>query len=368
MTTPTPKPGLLEIKPYTPGKATTTAHRIIKLSSNESALGASPKATAAYADAAAKIARYPDGTSADLRVAIGEIHDLDPARLIVGAGSDDIINLVIRAYAAEGDHILQTDYGFSYYALAAQAACVDTKFVPETNFTADVDAILDAVEERTRIVFLANPNNPTGTMLGRDELVRLRAGLRDDIILILDGAYAEYVEDDDYTDGRDLVDQSIDKGTDNVIMMRTFSKIYGLGGLRVGWAYAPDRLIDILHRLRSPFNVNGPALKAAEAAIRDQAFVARNRAHNREERARVAGSLSQLGFDVINGYGNFLLFGPRAGHGDDAQQLLSFMEAEGILIRSTASSHLPDHLRVSIGSTDENSAFLEALHRYAEQA
>lgn len=363
---PTPLSGLMEIDPYTPGKSKLGSGPVHKLSSNESALGASPRAVAAYEDAAATMAKYPDGTATDVKAAISEVHGLRVEELIIGAGSDDIINLIIRAYAAPGDNIVQSAHGFSYYQLAAKAARAEIRFAQETDLTADISSILNEVDERTRIVFLANPNNPTGTVLMRNAIEALRERLRDDIILVLDGAYAEYVETPDYSDGEDLVKASIAADQDNVVMMRTFSKIYGLGGLRVGWAYAPRSIIDVLERLRSPFNVSGPGLAAATAAMRDQDFVQKNREHNRVERDRVAGSLTQWGFKVTPSYGNFVLFDMKTA--EKAKTLLGFLEERRVLIRSGASSGLPAHLRVSIGSTEANTTFLEAVRAFTEQS
>ncbi len=371
MSKPVPRPGLLEISPYTPGKSTGTTARVHKLSSNESALGASPNAIAAYERVAAKLERYPDGNAVALREAIGEVYGVAAANIVVGAGSDEIITLLIRAYAAEGDNIVQSAHGFSYYHLAAASAGVETRYAPEKSYTADIDAIADTVDDRTRIVFLANPNSPTGTVLMGDVISRLRAMLPPHVILVLDGAYAEYMDDPLFSGGDDLVREAMATGADNVVMMRTFSKIYGLGGLRVGWAFAPDGIIDILNRIRPPFSVNAAGLAAAEAAVRDQAFASRNRQHNAKERARVARALSAFGFAVVPPYGNFILFGmPEAAEQDDAAEarmLLSHLESEGVLIRSAASSGLPGHLRVSIGNAEANDAFLAGLGNFVTQ-
>ncbi|MEM9989586.1 MAG: histidinol-phosphate transaminase, partial [Pseudomonadota bacterium] len=323
-------------------------------------------AMAAYHAAMNSLERYPDGSSLELRETIGKVHGLPTDNLIIGAGSDDIITLLIRAYANEGDEILQTEYGFSYYAIAAKAALVGTSFAPETAYCADIGKTLKTVGPKTKILFLANPNNPTGTVLNAAEIKDLRAELPPHILLILDGAYAEYMDDPDYTDGADLVAETIGSGADNVVMMRTFSKIYGLGGLRVGWAYAPTSIISILNRLRSPFNVSAPGLKAAVAAMEDQEFVAQNRVHNAKERARIDMALKGLGFQTIPSHGNFILFDAKSP--DNAQTLLKTLEGDGVLIRSTASSNLPQHLRVSIGDQPANDAFLQSLTRAVQNA
>lgn len=364
MAKPRPRPGLSAIAPYVPGKAKLGDGPVHKLSSNESALGPSPRALEAYQSASAVVERYPDGDATALRAVIGEVHGLDPSALIIGAGSDDIIEMLIHGFCDDGDEVLQTRHGFSYYAVAARAGGATPVLVDEVALTADVDALIAAQTDRTRLLFLANPNNPTGTMLDREALLRLREGLREDIILVLDGAYAEYVSEGAYTDGRDLVDAAIASGADNVIMIRTFSKVYGLGGLRVGWGYGPAHIMDILGRIRSPFNVSGPALAAAAAAMADQSFVAENRAHNDRERARVHEALSGLGYVVTPGFGNFLLF---TTQGDDAAQqaaarkILAHLETHRVLIRAAASSNLPGYLRVSIGLADDNDAFLDGM-------
>lgn len=371
-TRPHPRPALARLQPYVPGKAKTGATDVIKLSSNESALGPSPAAMAAYRAETARLERYPDGAASDLRAAIGEVHGLDPARLIIGAGSDEIISMTIRAYAGPGDSIIQSAHGFSYYHIAAGAAEVETLFVPETGLTADVTALGLAATAETKVLFLANPNNPTGTFLAAGEVRRLRQTLPSHVILVLDGAYAEYMDDNDYADGRDMVDEAIKTGADNVIMMRTFSKIYGLGGLRVGWAYAPPSVIDILGRIRPPFNVAAPALAAAAAAIRDKQFVRQNREHNAKERDRLTRMISAFGYRVTPSAGNFLLFTPQTDSRETdlekAQALLAGLERRGVLIRSAASSGLPGHLRVSIGPVTDNDAFLGALADHVHES
>src|SRR5499427_6587258 len=248
---PKPRPGVLAIDAYVPGKSTAPGVvKVHKLSSNESALGPSPRAIEAYRRVADHLEDYPDGAASELREAIGRAFGLDPERIVCGAGSDDLLNLLARAYLADGDEAIHTTHGFLVYPIATLATGAKPVVAAETNYTADVDAILAAVTPRTRIVFLANPNNPTGTYLPFDEIKRLRRHLAPEVLLVLDAAYAEYVRCDDYKCGIELVGSA-----DNVVMCRTFSKIYGLAALRLGWLYGPAHVVDALNRIRGPFNV-----------------------------------------------------------------------------------------------------------------
>ena len=273
---PTPRPGIMEISPYVGGRSTADGHtNTIKLSSNESALGPSPKAQAAYRELAGTLHRYPDGGATDLRTALGALHGIDPERIVCGNGSDELLQLLAQAYAGPGDEVIYCRHGFLVYPLATLAVGATPVVVPEVDYTADVDAILSRVTERTRIVFLANPNNPTGTYIPRGELRRLWGGLPEHVILVVDSAYAEFVTAGDYDPGLDLAGMA-----PNVVMTRTFSKAYGLAALRLGWAYAPPAIIDVLHRIRGPFNANAAALAAALAALEDQDHIVRSCRHN----------------------------------------------------------------------------------------
>jgi histidinol-phosphate aminotransferase len=362
MSGPQPLSGLLDIAPYVPGRAGGPGGCVYKLSANESALGASAAAIAAYRDASADLAQYPDGSAAELRRTIGKVHDLDPERIVVGAGSDELISLLILAYCGRGDGIVQSAHGFSYYALAAAAHGAITHFAPERELRADVAALAAAVDARTRLVFIANPNNPTGTYLPASEVEELRDRLPDRVMLVLDGAYAEYMVADDYADGRDMVDATVRDGLSNVVMLRTFSKIHGLGGLRVGWGYFPPAVADVLNRVRGPFNVNRAALAAAKAAMEDVDFVERNRGHTIAERDRVGAALMASGLEIVPSVTNFILFAVPGPDGPvSAQRLLEALAARGVLIRGGASSGLPGHLRVTIGTREANDAFLAAL-------
>lgn len=354
----TPRPGILDIEPYVGGEsAIPGVERIIKLASNESALGPSPAAVAALRAAAGDIHRYPDGGCVALRRALGELHRLDAARIVCGAGSDELLGLLCRAYAGPGDEVIHTRHGFLMYPIAATAAGATPRSVAETRLTADVGAILEGVNANTRIVFLANPNNPTGTYIPAGELARLRAGLRDDILLVIDAAYAEYIDRCDYTSGFELVDAGA-----NVVVTRTFSKIYGLGGLRLGWAYCPPAIADVLNRSRNPFNVSTPAQTAGVAALADQDFVARSQTHNARWRLWLSGQLRDLSLDVADSFANFVLARfsePKAADAADA-----FLKSRGIIVRRMASYLLPEALRITIGRDDELAAVVDALKAF----
>ena len=299
---PTPRPGVLDIAPYVPGKSTAPGvARVFKLSSNESPLGPSPKAVAAY-QTAAHLEDYPDGAVTDLRSAIGRVFGLDPARIVCGAGSDELLGLLTIAYLNDGDEVLYSAYGFLMYPIYAHSRGAKPIAVPEKNFIADVDAILAAVTNRTRIVFIANPNNPTGTYLPFDEIKRLHRELPPNVILVLDAAYAEYVQRNDYEAGIELVATS-----ENVVMCRTFSKIHGLAAVRLGWLYGPAHIVDVLNRVRSPFNVNMPAMRAGIAAIEDAAHIEKSVAHNNKWLPWLTTEIEKLGLKVTPSVANFVL-------------------------------------------------------------
>lgn len=357
---PKPKPGITDISPYVGGKSKAEGvARIIKLSSNENPWGPSPKATAAYAAQVANLHRYPDGAHTALRDAIAEVQQLPAEQIICGAGSDEIIGMLVHAYAGVGDEVLFSQHGFLMYRIYAQSNGATPVTAPEKNLTAEVDALLAAVTPRTKILFLANPNNPTGTLLPFAEVKRLRAALREDIILGLDAAYAEYVDGDDYEDGRSLVAA----GT-NTVVMHTFSKIYGLPALRLGWAYAPASIIDILNRVRSPFNVNAPALAAGIAAMHDQNYVQEMREKNAVELQRLIHSLGQKGYEFVPSIANFVL----VKFGAEVKRINEFLAERGLIVREVGSYGLPDYLRISIGTTEENTLLIEALDAFTHTA
>ena len=362
-TAPVPGPGILDIAPYVGGesKAAGTA-RPIRLASNESALGPSAKAIAAYRALAGEIHRYPDGGAEELRRVLGSCHGLDPARIVCGAGSDELIGLVLRCYAGPGDEVLYSRHGFLMYPIGALSVGATPIAVPEQALTADVDAILAHVTERTRVVFIANPNNPTGTYLSIAALERLHAGLPSDVVLGIDAAYAEFVNRNDYEPGVRLVDRA-----ENVVMLRTFSKIYALAGLRLGWAYCPPAIADVLNRVRGPFNVSAPALAAGVAAVEDVEAVAVARAHNDRWLPWLSGRLAGLGLNLTPSVGNFVL--PRFPEGaHNADAAFAFLQSRGILTRQMHAYGLPQHLRITIGAGPENEAVAATLAEFMSGA
>src|SRR6202048_4176557 len=354
---PQPRPGVLAIDPYVPGKSSAPGvAKVFKLSSNETPLGPSRHATAAYREMADRLQDYPDGASTLLREAIGRAFGLDPDRIVCGAGSDDLLNLIADAYLRDGDEAIPTTHGFLVYPIATLGSGATPVAAPETNHTADVDAILSLVSERTRIVFLANPNNPTGTYVPFDEIKRLHRGLPSHVLLVLDAAYAEYVRRNDYEAGIELVATS-----ENVIMCRTFSKIHGLAALRLGWLYGPAHVVDALNRIRRPFNVGAPAMAAGIAAIQDSAHVERSRAHNAHWLAWLTEEISNLGLDVTPSVGNFILIHFPETKGKTAKDADALLTARGCVLRAVGAYHLPHALRMSICTEEANSLVVKTL-------
>lgn len=346
---PVPRPGILGIQPYVGGESALAGmERVIKLSSNESALGPSPLAIAALREAAAQVHRYPDGHCTALRTLLAEVNGLDPARIVCGAGSDELIVLLCRAYAGPDDEVIHTEHGFLMYAIAARAAGATPVAAPEIDLKADVDMLLARVTSRTRLIFIANPNNPTGTYLSDRELGRLCDRLPDHVLLVLDAAYAEYVDNDGYAAGEGLVEKR-----NNVVTTRTFSKLYGLGGMRVGWAYCPPHVADILNRIRNPFNVSGPGQSAAAAALTDEAFIARARAHNKRWREWTTQELRGIGLGVPDSVCNFVLARFPTDPAKSAAAADAFLKSRGIIARRMGAYGLPHSLRLSIGLDDE---------------
>ena len=358
MSAPTPRPGIMKIAPYVPGKDSIEGRKTIaKLSSNEGALGPSPRAMAAYAKIAGELHRYPDGDSAQLRAAIGRHYGLDPARIVCGAGSDELLNLLVRAYCGTGDELIHTQYGFLMYPINALGAGATPVAAPETDHRADVDAILARVTDRTRIVCLANPNNPTGTYITKDEVRRLQAGLPGNVLLVIDAAYAEYVSRNDYESGVELVDQAA-----NVVMTRTFSKIYGLGGLRLGWMYGPAAIVDVMSRLRQPFNVNLAAQAAGVAALADIAHTDASRTNNDIWLPWLSAELARLGLEPLPSVGNFVTVG--FGSKERATAANDWLMSDGLIPRMIAGYGLPGHLRITIGTEEEVKAVQASLARF----
>jgi len=355
-----PRPTILSIEPYVGGESKIPGvNRIIKLSSNEGAFGPPPAAIEAITRAAREAHRYPDGNATALREALGARFGLDPARIVCGNGSDELIAHLCLAYGGEGTEIIMSAYGFMMYDIAGRYAGSRVLKVAERpsaqgGMEADIDAMLAAVGPRTRIVFLTNPNNPTGTLLPNSEVARLRAGLRDDILLVLDSAYAEYVTEPGYDPGQGLVDAA-----GNTIMLRTFSKVFGLGGMRVGWGYAPAGVIDTLNRVRGPFNVAAASQAAAVAALGEEGWVEKSVAHNTEWRGRLAAALAAAGSTVWPSHANFLFadFGsPEAAKAVDAK-----LKARGLIVRGMAGYGLPQALRFTVGNAEECQMVIDAL-------
>ena len=333
-------------------------NRVIKLSSNEGAFGPPPGAIAAAAASLANMHRYPDGGMAALRAAIGQANGLDPARIICGNGSDEILSLLIQAYGGPGTELIMSVHGFSIYEIAGKLAGCTVKKAAETTLTTDVDAMLALVSPATRMVFLANPNNPTGTLLPQAELARLRAGLPPDVLLVIDAAYAEYVEQADYDPGVALVDAG-----ENTVMTRTFSKIFGLGGMRLGWGYASPSIIDVLNRLRPPFNVGVAAAAAGMAALAEPGWLEAGRSHNSRARARLAARLAEAGLLVHPSQANFILvdfLAPARAVAADA-----YLRGRGVIVRNVKSYGLPSCLRVTIGTDEECDLVAEILTAFS---
>ncbi|GLS18000.1 histidinol-phosphate aminotransferase 1 [Labrys miyagiensis] len=360
MNGPVPRPGVLTIDAYVPGKSSAPEGvKVWKLSSNETPLGASPKAKAAYVAAGEKLELYPEGSSSALRAAIAGRYGLDPARLLCGAGSDELLSLLAYAYLGPGDEALYSEHGFLVYKIATLAAGATPVAAPETNHTADVDALLAKVTDKTKLVFLANPNNPTGTYLPFDEVKRLHAGLRPDILLVLDAAYAEYVRANDYESGLELVATSA-----NVVMCRTFSKIHGLANLRLGWMVGPPAVIEALNRIRGPFNVSGPAMAAGIAAIGDEAHVAAAIAHNDRWLAWLMQELTALGLTVTPSVGNFVMVSFPPEPGRSAKDADAFLTQRGLVLRRIDAYGLPNALRLTVGPEEANRLVVETLKEF----
>ncbi|MCZ7659975.1 MAG: histidinol-phosphate transaminase [Xanthobacteraceae bacterium] len=354
---PEPRAGVLKIQAYVPGKSSAPGvAKVHKLSSNETPLGPSPQAVAAYIGEAERLHDYPDGAATALREAIGRAFGLDPARIVCGAGSDELLNLVAHAYLGPGDEAIHTTHGFLVYPIATLAAGATPVVAPETNYTADVDTILAAVTERTKVVFLANPNNPTGTYVPFDEVKRLHRALPPHVVLVLDAAYAEYVRRNDYEAGIELVATS-----ENVVMCRTFSKIHGLAALRLGWLYGPPHIVDALNRIRGPFNVNAPAIAAGVAAMGDAAHVERSRAHNERWLAWLTEEIGRLGLAVTPSVGNFLLIHFPEAKGRTAKDADALLTSRGLILRRLEPYRLPNALRMTVGSEEANRQVVATL-------
>ncbi len=359
-TAPVPRPGIMSISPYVAGKSELEGHAVtIKLSSNESALGPSPRAVEAIQKLAGKVHRYPDGGSEDLRDAIGKRFGLAADRIVCGTGSDELIGLLCRAYAGPGDEILYTEHGFSMYPILALSAGATPITAPEKGYRTDVDALIARAGPTTKICFIANPNNPTGTYIPESEMQRLRDGLPKGCLLVIDSAYAEYVSKNDYSAGVEMVDKR-----DDTVMLRTFSKIFALGGMRIGWGYFPPAIADVLNRIRGTFNIASISQAAAIAALEDTAFFERSRAHNDQWLPWFEGELKKLGLTYVPSVANFSLIEFPATGDKTARKAEAHLHSKGIIPRGVTGYGLPNHLRVTIGTEPELRAVVDALTEF----
>ena len=365
MNAPVPKPWIMAIAPYTPGRSTTDdGRKVVKLSSNENPLGTSPAARAAFEAEAHELERYPDAGATVLREALAAAYGLDPARIIYGTGSGEILHLVAGAFAGPGDEVIHVRYGFAVYEIATRRVGAEPVVVPDRDYATDVDAILAAVTERTRIVYVANPNNPTGTFTPRAEIARLHAALPAHVLLVLDQAYAEYLSPEDDDGGLALAEAE-----PNVLVTRTFSKIHGLAAERIGWGYAAQPIIDAMHRIRAPFNVTIAGQHAAVAALGDTNFVDATRTHNAHWRSWFVEEVMHMGnarLRCVPSEANFVLVlfegqltAEAAYHG--------LMDA-GYIVRWLPGQGLPNALRITIGTEEETRGVVAALRRLVEAA
>ncbi len=356
---PTPKPGILDIAPYVGGKSRIEGvAEPMKLSSNENMLGAGQKAREAFEAAVGHIHIYPDGRASKLRAAVAEHHGLEPERLIFGNGSDEVFALLNQCYLTPGDNIVTGQYGFLAYRISALANQATVKLAPEPEFKATPEALLAEVDERTRIVYVSSPSNPTGSYNTAEEIRRLHEGLRPDILLVIDEAYAEYVTEADWETSFGLA-----RDSENIVVTRTFSKIHGLGGLRIGFGYAPLKVAEAVDRIRLPFNVSVPGIEAAVAALGDEAHQQASRDLIHAWRPRLTQAIRGFGFEVLPSAGNFVLV--RFRDADQAQAANDYLNSKGIIVRPVGGYGLPEALRITIGTEDQNRAVLDALSEFA---
>ncbi len=358
---PQPLPGVARLSPYKQGKSSIDGvSKPLKLSSNESLYGPSPAAVAAYRDLSDTLHEYPNGAQTELRDAIAEVHKLDANRIVCGNGSDELICLLIRTLAGPGDNIVMSEFSFAMVGLHAGVQGVDVTTVPEPapSYAPDVDALLAAVTDNTRMLVIASPNNPMGKYLDRESLQRLHQGLPSHVVLLIDGAYADYVDQEDFDDGAGLVEKN-----ENVVMTRTFSKLYALAGLRIGWAYLPERLLDFVQRIRTPFNANAAALAAATAAVRDTEHAAYVRDMNNSELRRLSAALTECGIDLIESFANsYMMRFPETGK--TAALACEALEENGIIPRPVGAGGPDACLRLTVGRPEDNDAVIAVLRQF----
>ena len=360
---PQAKAGILDIEPYRPGKSSAEGvAQPVKLSANENILGSSESAREAYVAAAGNLALYPDGRGQILRTAVAERYRLEPERLILGCGTDEVFALLNQAFLSPGDNIVQGQYGFGAYAIGARANQAEVRIAAETNYRIDVDAMLAEVDERTRLVFIANPANPTGTFISAEEVARLHADLPREVLLVLDGAYAEFNTDPTFSDGLELAREAA-----NIVVTHTFSKLHGLAALRVGWAYAPAHVAEAVDRIRLPFNTSIAAQEAALAALGDTEFQAQSLALVEQWRPWLVQQLGGLGLEVLPSAANFLLMRLPTTPGKTAADAEAFLASRGYLTRGVSSYGLPEHLRFNIGLEEHNRAVVDLLAEFLKQ-
>ncbi len=352
------QPGIMQIALYQGGQSKIEGVAdVVKLSSNENPFGPSDKAKEAFARCAHQLHRYPSTDHLSLRTAIAEVHGLDAGKIICGVGSDEIITFLCQAYAGPGDEVIHTEHGFSMYRISTLAAGATPVEVPEVDRTVDVDAILAACTERTKLVFIANPANPTGTFVTGEEITRLADGLPAHTILVLDGAYAEYV--DGFDGGAAMVE-----ARENVVMTRTFSKVYGLGGLRIGWGYGPQAIIEVLNRVRGPFNLSDAQLDTAEAALRDREYLEKCLSENARLRVWLSEALADVGVPSDVSYTNFIL--ARFQSPDEADACDAYLKQNGLIVRRVAGYKLPDCLRITVGDEASCRRIVHAIRGFKE--
>jgi len=353
---PEPRRSVLDISAYVPGDDRSSAAKVFKLSSNETPLGPSPLAIEAFRANADRLHLYPDGSGKSLREAIAATFGLNPERIVCGNGSDELLTLIAQTYLSPGDEAIFTEHGFLVYKIATLAAGGAPVIAPEKNEATDVDAILARITPRTRLVYVANPNNPTGTFIPYEEVKRLHSGLPGNVLLVLDAAYAEYVRRNDYGSGVELAAEA-----ENVVMTRTFSKVFGLANLRVGWAYGPAAVIDALNRTRGPFNVNGGALAAAAAALSDRVHLELSIAHNSVWLKWLTDEITALGLRVTPSIGNFLLVHFTGEKGRSSAEADGFLRDRGLVLRRMGAYGFPNALRLTVGTEEANRLFISAL-------